>query len=96
MARHECLVQNGKDIEEIAGCTHCKQEGKLESSYHILAECDAFGILRQSIWGHSILEPPFTKLKVFDVTTFMRRSGIEAFNAILEFGEETLETMGLL
>ena len=73
LQRQKVLVEYGEDIEIENECTYCP-EGVPETSLHILAECDAFGLLRYDIWGQDKLDLPFSKLKNKDVIEFMRRS----------------------
>lgn len=91
MARHECIVQNGKEIQNEAACSYCKIEGEVESTYHIFAKCDAFGILRQGIFGLDRLEIPFEKIKATKIVNFIRNTNIEAFKGMLDYGEENEE-----
>ena len=85
LARHEALVNtdNEEDYEAFAECQYCNN-GE-ETSFHILAECDAFALARMSIWGTDTLEAPFNFLKNIDIIAFLRTTKIEAFINILDY-----------
>ena len=82
MARQESIVEYGEVIQVAAACPHCNNEDEEESSFHILAECEAFGPLRQSIWGTETLELPFDNLKNMQLVDFMRRAQLSSGDEI--------------
>ena len=83
LARHECIVEYGKVIAVLAECQYC-HNGE-ESSFHLIAECDAFAAARMAIWGVDTLTPPFTYLKNTDIVAFLRETKSEAFISILNY-----------
>ena len=85
MARHQSLVDTGVDTTEDARCTHCNIEDCKETSFHVLAECPAFGTLRFQIWHQVTLEHPFNNLKNKDIIRFMKQSAIPAFVDIMNY-----------
>ena len=84
LAYHECLVENDSVVDETALCSFCDSDIE-ETSYHILAECDAFAAARFSTWGKDILEPPFSNLTNQDIVAFLRETQIPAFLNLLDF-----------
>ena len=59
-------------------CSFCSDGVSAESSFHFLAECDAFARLRWDDFGAHTLHYPF-KLGLSKVKEFLRRSGTAAF-----------------
>ena len=52
MNRHNTIVALGYPDIELAHCQYCDDDEAEESTAHILAECEAFGIERHHIFGH--------------------------------------------
>ena len=87
MNRHNSIVDVGEVDEEMARCRFCESDE--ESSYHIIAECDHFGLLRRSLFDSDRLSTfDFADLKPTKIIRFLLDTGIDTFTDIISYSIE--------
>ena len=91
MNRHNTIVALGTPDIDLAHCQYCDDNEAEESTAHIIAECEAFGVQRHHIFGHSTLEmSDLSKIKAAKFIEFLKDTNLDAFLDILNYGTDDI------
>ena len=66
-----------KEEADDYSCQLCGLDASVQDTEHVMAFCPYFLGQRESIFGYSILEPPFNDLPIGKVLQFLHQSGLE-------------------
>ena len=77
LARHLFLCSDPFDEESTPPtCPRCEEDD--DTARHYFSQCPALYRIRQEIFGHAFMEPPFDDLKINKILQFMSRSKVQA------------------
>ena len=93
MNRHNTIVALGTPDIDLAHCQYCDDDEAEESTAHILAECEAFGLKRQLIFGQAVLPmSDLPKMKAAKFIEFLKDCNLEAFLDIMNYDPDYVPT----
>ena len=91
MNRHNAIVALGTPDIELAHCQYCDDEEAEESTAHILAECEAFGIERHHIFGTNVIDMNnLSRIKASKFIEFLKTCKLESFLDIMNYESEDI------
>ena len=93
MNRHNTIVALGTPDIELAHCQYCDDVEAEESTAHILADCEAFGIERHHIFGTNVIDMVnLSKIKASKFIEFLKQTQLNAFLDIMNYESEDIST----
>ena len=91
MNRHNTIVAIGTPDIDLAHCQYCDDEDAEESTAHILADCEAFGVERHHIFGTNVIDMnTLSRIKVSKFIEFLKQCKLEAFLDIINYESEDI------